>query len=259
MKLSENIFVSIQGEGPYAGYPSTFIRVSGCVLRCPFCDTKYSWSREITSTYEEITEKCLQGPRDVVITGGEPIKYFFEKSFIKFLKTLISENKRITFETTFIPSLEHLVKENLYLNYCKIRYNLGKYFDECYRKNFIFVVSPKIDINCYPTKNITFEDICNYYSKFTHELYSLLDLDGNELYFKIIYDSHKESEVLRFLDHIRSGVSEKNILVMPLTPIPYHRENYVVSCQRTVEFCIREGLRYCPRIHIDIWGNIEGV
>lgn len=67
------IFDSIQGEGMWAGVPSTFIRLSGCNLRCRWCDTPYaSWSPEgPMMSIEEVAEKASAD--HVVITGGEPM------------------------------------------------------------------------------------------------------------------------------------------------------------------------------------------
>lgn len=71
------IFDSVQGEGAMIGMPVTFIRLAGCNLRCPWCDTKESWL-EVTPetpgiewlTAEQIIERCEQAT--IVITGGEP-------------------------------------------------------------------------------------------------------------------------------------------------------------------------------------------
>ena len=72
MKVNE-IFYSLQGEGFHAGTPAVFIRLCGCNLSCPFCDTDFSGGR--TMTEEEIVEeaKALAGDCTfVVLTGGEP-------------------------------------------------------------------------------------------------------------------------------------------------------------------------------------------
>jgi len=75
LPISE-IFLSIQGEGYHIGYPSTFIRVQGCNLRCPWCDTKYTWEVKeegymyITDILNKVLEfKCPY----VILTGGEPL------------------------------------------------------------------------------------------------------------------------------------------------------------------------------------------
>lgn len=79
MKVNE-IFYSLQGEGFYTGTASVFVRLSGCNLRCPFCDTDHAEGAEMTE--EEIVEKVAKFPaRHVVITGGEP-SLFLTKSLV---------------------------------------------------------------------------------------------------------------------------------------------------------------------------------
>lgn len=69
-----SIFPTIQGEGPYAGTPATFVRLAGCNLQCPFCDTGYTQGR-YTEHQKNIAAKVASlGHRLVVITGGEPFR-----------------------------------------------------------------------------------------------------------------------------------------------------------------------------------------
>ncbi len=67
------IFYSLQGEGRWSGRPAVFIRMSGCNLKCPFCDTDFVSYREMSA--EDIVAACLKaggGCRFIVLTGGEP-------------------------------------------------------------------------------------------------------------------------------------------------------------------------------------------
>lgn len=68
-------FATLQGEGPYIGWPATFIRLHGCNLRCTFCDTNFSDPDDpVWATADIInTVKILAMPL-VVITGGEPLR-----------------------------------------------------------------------------------------------------------------------------------------------------------------------------------------
>lgn len=73
MKVNE-IFYSLQGEGFHTGTAAVFVRLSGCNLRCPFCDTHHSEGTEMTE--EEICETAKAFPASlVVVTGGEPSLY----------------------------------------------------------------------------------------------------------------------------------------------------------------------------------------
>lgn len=73
LKVTE-IFLSLQGEGRSVGLPTTFVRLSGCPLRCSYCDTEYAFSggevRSIGSVLEQVVEN---GARHVTVTGGEPL------------------------------------------------------------------------------------------------------------------------------------------------------------------------------------------
>lgn len=70
MKINE-IFYSLQGEGYWVGKPAVFIRMSGCNLSCPFCDTRHEDFQELSA--DDIVAEVLAYPaRHVVITGGEP-------------------------------------------------------------------------------------------------------------------------------------------------------------------------------------------
>ena len=73
MKICE-IFTSIQGETSFVGLPFTFVRLTGCNLRCSFCDTQYAYEEgteyALDAVVDEVTKRAV--PR-VVITGGEPL------------------------------------------------------------------------------------------------------------------------------------------------------------------------------------------
>jgi len=72
-KVNE-IFKSIQGESTWAGSPCTFIRFTGCNLRCYYCDTAYAYDEGSEMTEREIVERVsVMGPKLVCVTGGEPL------------------------------------------------------------------------------------------------------------------------------------------------------------------------------------------
>lgn len=77
------IFGTIQGEGPYAGHSSVFIRLTGCNLRCCFCDTKWSDETDPFVAVDDIVQKAVaeagRNCRLAVITGGEPLRQDLSK------------------------------------------------------------------------------------------------------------------------------------------------------------------------------------
>jgi 7-carboxy-7-deazaguanine synthase len=73
LKVNE-IFYSIQGESTYAGKPCVFIRLTGCILRCSYCDTKYAYyDGEKLDIHEIINKVALYRCTLVEVTGGEPL------------------------------------------------------------------------------------------------------------------------------------------------------------------------------------------
>lgn len=73
MKICE-IFVSIQGESSLAGIPMVFVRLTGCNLRCSYCDTKYAYYEGEELSINKVLEKIHSFPFQYVeITGGEPL------------------------------------------------------------------------------------------------------------------------------------------------------------------------------------------
>jgi 7-carboxy-7-deazaguanine synthase len=94
LKVNE-IFLSVQGEGLSSGFPTIFVRFTGCNLRCSYCDTVYSYNDGVDMSPEEILEeiKKLHYNR-VCLTGGEPL---LQKDIKKLLKIL--DGYTVTIET----------------------------------------------------------------------------------------------------------------------------------------------------------------
>lgn len=74
-----SIFPTIQGEGPFAGRPATFVRLAGCNLKCPWCDTDYTAGRRLMSVDKILDTVVTYGNKLVVITGGEPFRQPLEE------------------------------------------------------------------------------------------------------------------------------------------------------------------------------------
>ncbi len=100
-------FVSLQGEGSLVGTPSSFIRLTGCNLRCQWCDSaRTSWAPTGQwATVDELVRYCVAGPRHVVITGGEPL---LQPGVVELSQRLGGAGYHVTFETagtTFVSDL----------------------------------------------------------------------------------------------------------------------------------------------------------
>jgi len=91
------VFYTIQGEGPHTGDRAVFVRLAGCNLKCPSCDTDYT-SNRVTSKIEVLVNQVIKlqpSPCLVVITGGEP----FRQNITPFINMLISFGYWVQIET----------------------------------------------------------------------------------------------------------------------------------------------------------------
>lgn len=95
--IIHSIFPTIQGEGIFAGDPATFVRLAGCNLRCPACDTDYTSVAELNSVkfIKSYIDSVSAPNKLVVITGGEP----FRQDISVLVTTLVDAGYRIQIET----------------------------------------------------------------------------------------------------------------------------------------------------------------
>jgi 7-carboxy-7-deazaguanine synthase len=98
MPLQVNeIFYSIQGESSYAGYPCVFIRLTGCNLRCSYCDTQYAYFDGDLIDIEDILNRIGRYEcRLVEITGGEPL---LQPETPNLIMTLLEKGHKVLLET----------------------------------------------------------------------------------------------------------------------------------------------------------------
>ncbi len=92
------IFFSLQGETRTVGLPTVFVRLTGCPLRCGYCDTAYAFSGGNNMTIPEILQQVASfNPRYVTVTGGEPLA---QKPCIDLLKELCDQGYEVSLETS---------------------------------------------------------------------------------------------------------------------------------------------------------------
>jgi 7-carboxy-7-deazaguanine synthase len=224
MKISE-IFYSIQGEGTLAGVPSVFVRTSGCNLRCTWCDTPYtSWSPEGSeqSIAEIVNEVESYHARHVVVTGGEPMMF---DDTIELTKAL---NMHVTIETA--GTIYKPVKCDL------------------------MSISPKL-------KNSTPVDReggrwAAQHDRLRYQPAVLKRLIAEyEYQLKFVVSSPGDlAEINSMIEEL--GASRDRIVLMAEGIDPQTIRD---RAQWIAEICKREGFRYSPRLHIDLWGDRRGV
>jgi 7-carboxy-7-deazaguanine synthase len=97
LRITE-IFRSLQGESDSVGYPTTFVRLTGCPLRCHYCDTAYAFHGGETRSLEQVLARVDElATRHVCVTGGEPLA---QKGTRALLGALCDAGKRVSIETS---------------------------------------------------------------------------------------------------------------------------------------------------------------
>src|SRR5258708_27885526 len=95
LRITE-VFYSLQGETRTAGLPTVFIRLTGCPLRCHYCDTAYAFSGGTLFTLDEILQQVKRYATSyVTVTGGEPLA---QKACITLLKSLCDAGYEVSLE-----------------------------------------------------------------------------------------------------------------------------------------------------------------
>ena len=108
MQITE-IYKSLQGESTYAGLPCVFVRLTGCNLRCSWCDTEYSFYGGKKMTLEQVQAEIesLMNPGGLIeITGGEPMLQ--ERELVPLMQRLIDSCYKVLLETSGERPLEHV-------------------------------------------------------------------------------------------------------------------------------------------------------
>ena len=97
LRISE-IFFSLQGEGRTVGWPTAFVRLTGCPLRCGYCDTTYAFKGGKWTTVPQILDAvAAHSPRYVTVTGGEPLA---QRDCPELLKALCDAGYEVSLETS---------------------------------------------------------------------------------------------------------------------------------------------------------------
>ncbi len=100
------IFISLQGEGAHVGWPCFFVRLTGCNLRCSYCDSTYAYSGGVDMDLKEVLSIWRKsGIRLVQITGGEPL---LQSAAIGLMRNLLNAGADVILETNGSVSLQNV-------------------------------------------------------------------------------------------------------------------------------------------------------
>lgn len=227
MKISE-AFATIQGEGLLSGVPSLFIRTSGCNLRCHWCDTPYtSWNPEGEDwTLDRLLDWVRQRPSysHVVLTGGEPM---IQPQLPELTRRLDALGLHITIETA--GTVDADVTCHLMSLSPKLANSTPWQRDAHWaKKHESLRIQPEV-----------LRSLCR---RFDYQLKFVVTSD----------EDLKEISEIAGLVH----APPDRILLMPEgtdAAILHERSQWIV------EVCKQRGYRFCPRIHVLLWGARRGV
>jgi 7-carboxy-7-deazaguanine synthase len=225
LRVNEMFGPTVQGEGPYMGRPTIFIRLAGCTTkkpRCLFCDSKYSWSTKdaFNLSIDIIVNECkIRNPKIkfVVVTGGEPLMQAPEVA--KLVSILASQGYAVQIETS------------------------GKVWPaQSFLNTFMFsntslVISPKFIKGTWQVEKGVFKYPAGF-RKF------------------VISESQDFNRVQKFLKH--SVMNNPNRVY--LMPEGISRDAQTGDLARQVwEYCAKEGFNFSSRLHTLLYGNKRGI
>jgi len=228
MRIAE-IFYSIQGEGILTGVPSVFVRTSGCNLRCVWCDTPYtSWAPEGPEmTVDSIVAEVAKYPTaaHVVLTGGEPMLF---PPVVELSAKLKTAGRQITIETAgtvYQPVACDLMSISPKLaNSTPREREGGRYAAQHERLRYQPDILRRLMAEYpYQLKFVIAapEDLAEM-----HQMLAEIDADRGRV---LLMPEGTSADVLR------------------------ERGRWLA------ELCKREGFRYSPRLHVELWGDRRGV
>lgn len=236
-----NIPGTIQGEGKLSGIPSLFIRLAGCNLHCNWqtddgrlspCDTAYAayavhgaYTMEIDDICQTVARNCAF-LRHIVITGGEPL---LQKEELKVLCYKLKQIKdfHITIETN----------ATLYDS------EVAEYID-------FFSLSPKLSSSQFGQNAVAPRPAC------IQQFINHAQKCQKDFQLKFVYARESDITEIKTLLSQLENWQQEDILLMPLGA---NSEMLRINTDKTLEHCIRNGWRFCERLHISLFGDKPGV
>jgi 7-carboxy-7-deazaguanine synthase len=231
---------TIQGEGKLCGVPSLFVRLAGCNLRCEWeageCDTAHASFRP-SGAYPlpvrevaELVARNRERLRHVVITGGEPL-----------------------LQAEGVARLCRLLEE-IAPFHVTIESNATRYEERVAAVADLMSLSPKLSTSA-PASSIEHHARRLNPAAIQHFISFARD-NGKDFQLKFVFSADEDAREIRELLASLHGWENEDVLLMPLGATPdLLRRNALL----TAAHAIREGWRYCDRLHVSLFGNKEGV
>lgn len=228
MRISET-FYSLQGEGKLLGVPSIFVRASGCNLRCVWCDTPYaSWDPEGDDwSVEKIVADVARHPaRHVVLTGGEPM---IMPDIVPLAQSLKEHGYHITVETAATVFKEMPID--------------------------LASLSPKLS-NSTPHERDggRFAQAHDRQRLRPDVIQQFIDTAGDFQLKFVVATEQDLAEIKDLLQQVK-GWQPSDVQLMP------EGTDAATLASRAGwinDICLREGFRFSPRLHVQLYGNKRG-
>lgn len=238
LKVSELFTDTFQGEGLYAGTPSIFLRLAGCHLGCQWCDSKEIWNKSTFITVKDLVDlfvreglvKKLNQGFHLVITGGAPLLQ--QTALTDFLINLQSESKK----SKIFVEIENEATVEVEPNN-----NMLFWLIDCWNN------SPKLE-----TSGVS------EHKRYKPEALLQLKQRTLEVWYKFVIVDEKKDWAEINEKFLKPGlISKKQIMLMPEGQT--QEELSVEKKRKVAEMAVKYGVRYSPRLQIDIYNDRKGV
>jgi len=249
LEVNEIFGPTIQGEGKLVGNPSVFVRFGNCNMSCEgflveyetpsgikkfSCDSyhasdsafKEQWNKYESSKplIEKINKLLPSYLVDIVITGGEPLLYWKDSEFQKFMHYYINLGYKITIETN-----------------ASINIDLSK----SWHKEILFSMSVKLSNSG--------ENLSKRIN--TKTLKDIINLNKDS-YLKFVVNKNFLNQASNEIDDILSKIPKCEVYLMPMGDTAEDIDKNSLS---VIELCLQKGFKYSDRLHIRVWNNQRGV